>query len=278
MNAAERESLLMMRSAVEFMSDTLGTYVCIYICIYICMCIHMYICIHIYICRCIYVYVYIYTYIYLYIHICICIYIYIYICIYIYIYYLSDNVLCLQKIEEGKFELELVPFSFEQVISRVFLTFRGAVNKKNLTLTHNILPSVPSQLVGDVHRIEHVIGNLLSNAIKFSPYGKAIKVVISCDTGCIKCSPMSNEIADVTVSIEDEGINIYKCLYIYIYIIYVYTHIYIVIYIGAGLSKEDQSKLFNSFVQIRPGTIQKGQVYIYVCIHTIYIYIYVSIN
>jgi signal transduction histidine kinase len=82
----------------------------------------------------------------------------------------------LQKIEEGKFELELAPFSFELVISRVFLTFRGAIIKKNLLLTHNIHPLVPLQLVGDVYRIEHVISNLLSNAIKFSEFGKAIKV------------------------------------------------------------------------------------------------------
>jgi CheY-like chemotaxis protein len=163
-NAAERESLLMMQSASEFMSDTL------------------------------------------------------------------DNVLCLQKIEEGKFELEMVHFSFEKVISRVFSIFRGAILKKNLSLTHDILPLVPSQLVGDVHRIEHVISNLLSNAIKFSSHGKAINVVISCDAFSKK--DICNMIANVTVSIQDEG---------------------------AGISEEDQAKLFSSFVQIRPGTIQKGQ-------------------
>jgi CheY-like chemotaxis protein len=163
-NAEERESLLMMQSASEFMSDTL------------------------------------------------------------------DNVLCLQKIEEGKFELEMVHFSIEKVISRVFLTFRGAIVKKNLFLTHDILPLVPSQLVGDVHRIEHVISNLLNNAIKFSSHGKAINVVVSCDAFCKK--DIRHMIANVTVSIQDEG---------------------------AGISEEDQAKLFSSFVQIRPGTIQKGQ-------------------
>jgi signal transduction histidine kinase len=104
-NASERDSLLMMRSASEFMSDTL------------------------------------------------------------------DNVLSLQKIEEGKFELELVSFSFEHILLRVFATFRGAVVKKNISLSHSILPTVPMRVIGDVHRIEHVISNLLSNAIKFSPEG-----------------------------------------------------------------------------------------------------------
>jgi CheY-like chemotaxis protein len=57
-------------------------------------------------------------------------------------------------------------------------------------------------------------------------------VIISCDAGCIKSSSTGQITADVTVSIEDEG---------------------------AGISPEDQAKLFNMFVQIRPGTIQKGQ-------------------
>lgn len=67
-----------------------------------------------------------------------------------------NNVLSLQKIEEGKFELELSVFSFEQIVFRVFATFRGAVTKKNLSLSHKIFPTVPSLVIGDVHRIEHV--------------------------------------------------------------------------------------------------------------------------
>lgn len=163
-NESERESLLMMRSASEFMSDTL------------------------------------------------------------------DNVLSLQKIEEGKFELELISFSFQQIILRVFATFRGAVLKKNISLSYIILPSVPLRVIGDVHRIEHVISNLLSNAIKFSPEGESVRVEILC--GSCARNIDGREIVNVTVSVEDKG---------------------------AGISEEDQAKLFNSFVQIRPGTIQKGQ-------------------
>jgi hypothetical protein len=163
-NESERDSLLMMRSASEFMSDTL------------------------------------------------------------------DNVLSLQKIEEGKFELELGSFSFKQIILRVFATFRGAVLKKNISLSHIIFPTVPLRVIGDVHRIEHVISNLLSNAIKFSPEGKSVRVEILC--GSCSRNIDGREIANVTVSIEDKG---------------------------AGISEEDQAKLFSSFVQIRPSTIQKGQ-------------------
>jgi signal transduction histidine kinase len=137
----------------------------------------------------------------------------------------------LQKIEEGKFELELVPFSFEQVILRVFLKFRGASVKKNLSLSHEILPTVPSKLIGDIHRIEDTISNLLSNAIKFSPDGKSVRVVISSDAVRVR-SLDGCKIADVKVSIKDEG---------------------------RGMSKNAQAKLFDSFLQSRPETIQEGK-------------------
>lgn len=163
-NSSERDSLLMMKSASEFMTDTL------------------------------------------------------------------DNVLSLQKIEEGKFELELVPFSFEQMLLRVFSAFRGAATKKNMSLSHTILPLVPLSVIGDVHRIEHILSNLLSNAIKFSPEGKRVTVEIFCDA--ITRSLDGRATANVTVSVEDEG---------------------------PGISVQDQAKLFDSFVQIRPGTLQKGQ-------------------
>jgi signal transduction histidine kinase len=126
-----------------------------------------------------------------------------------------NNVLSLQKIEEGKFELELSTFSLEQVVLRVFATFRGAVTKKNLSLSHKIFLTVPD-VIGDVHKIEHVFSNLLSNAIKFSPEGASVRVEIVCDSR--EQSPDGGEIANVTVAVQDEG---------------------------GGISQEDQAKLFN---------------------------------
>jgi copper chaperone CopZ len=123
-----------------------------------------------------------------------------------------------------------VAFSFEQILLRAFATFQGALVKKNISLSHNILPTVPMRVIGDVHRMEHVMSNLISNAIKFSPEGKSVRVEILCDG--YSRNDKDHEIANVTVSVEDEG---------------------------AGISSEDQAKLFNSFVQIQPGTIQKGQ-------------------
>lgn len=86
-----------------------------------------------------------------------------------------DNVLNMHRIEEGKFTLEMAPFSLKDSIEKMFCAFRGSVVKKNISLLLKLSPNFPS-LIGDSHRIEHVIGNLLSNAIKFSPCNKSIYI------------------------------------------------------------------------------------------------------
>jgi signal transduction histidine kinase len=123
-----------------------------------------------------------------------------------------NNVLSLQKIEEGKFELELSPFSFEHVILRVFATFRGAVTQKNLSLSHKIFPSVPMEVIGDVHRIEHVFSNLLSNAIKFSPEGKSVRLEVMCESISERLD--GTKVTNVVTTVQDEGVGTKRCLYI----------------------------------------------------------------
>jgi CheY-like chemotaxis protein/two-component sensor histidine kinase len=135
-----------------------------------------------------------------------------------------DNVLNLQKMEEGKFNLEMAPFSFKDCIDNLFLIFNGFAAKKNISLNLKIFPRV----IGDSHRILHVIGNLLSNAIKFSPNNKSIYIEIQ--SKLITKDSDDNEVANVLFTIEDEG---------------------------PGISEENQNSLFNIFFQITPGALQQ---------------------
>jgi signal transduction histidine kinase len=81
-----------------------------------------------------------------------------------------NNILSMQKIEEGKMELTFAPFSISRSITKIFAALSGAVMAKNLNVEKSIAADVPALLVGDVFRVEQVISNLLlSNAIKFSP-------------------------------------------------------------------------------------------------------------
>jgi CheY-like chemotaxis protein/two-component sensor histidine kinase len=141
-----------------------------------------------------------------------------------------DNVLNLQKMEEGKLNLEMAPFSFKDCIDKLFLIFNGSVEKKNISLNLKILPNVPARLIGDSHRILHVIGNLLSNAIKFSPNNKSISIEVQSEL--ITKDSDGNEVANILFTIEDEG---------------------------RGISKENQKSLFNIFFQITPGASQQSK-------------------
>eukprot|EP01035_Chromulina_nebulosa_P069486 gene69486-biopygen35475 len=86
--------------------------------------------------------------------------------------------------------------------------------------------------MGDVFRVEHVISNLLSNAIKFSPDGGAIRLNVAATATATATDIESQPTMSIAVSITDEG---------------------------PGISADDQGKLFNGFVQVRPDQLQQGK-------------------
>ena len=136
-----------------------------------------------------------------------------------------NGVLNMQKIEEGKFELDLSPFVLKDSIIKVFYTFRGAANGKNISLVNKMSPIMPIKLIGDRHQIQHVLGNYLSNAIKFSKENSTITVeAVS--------GQLQNGKVPVTLSVTDSGV---------------------------GISGENQKMLFSNFFQVRPGQLQQGQ-------------------
>ena len=139
-----------------------------------------------------------------------------------------NDVLSMQKIEEGKLDLEMMPFSLLDAVTKVFSTFRGAAISKALRFRPNIASDVPVRLLGDRFRIEHVIANLLSNAVKFSPHGGVVTVS---GVKTEEYSRNGKEFAVITVSVKDEG---------------------------PGISQEDQEKLFGEFVQINAASLQQG--------------------
>ena len=137
-----------------------------------------------------------------------------------------NNILSMQKIEEGKMELTFVSFSISNSITKIFSAFSGASMAKNLAVEKHVAAEVPALLVGDVYRVEHVISNLLSNAIKFSPTNGAIRVHVSA------ADTESPSTTSITVTISDEG---------------------------PGISAANQEKLFNGFFQVRPDQLQQGK-------------------
>ena len=119
------------------------------------------------------------------------------------------------------------------MIFKVITTFQGSLGSKFLTLIPNIPSEVPQLLIGDGHRIQHVIGNLVNNAIKFSPIHGSILVSVCVKKAWVESRGFSNQsFVSLCVSVGDEG---------------------------PGISKENQMKLFTDFYQIQSNALQQGQ-------------------
>eukprot|EP00595_Chromulina_sp_UTEXLB2642_P002411 CAMPEP_0196761340 /NCGR_PEP_ID=MMETSP1095-20130614/543_1 /TAXON_ID=96789 ORGANISM="Chromulina nebulosa, Strain UTEXLB2642" /NCGR_SAMPLE_ID=MMETSP1095 /ASSEMBLY_ACC=CAM_ASM_000446 /LENGTH=379 /DNA_ID=CAMNT_0042110747 /DNA_START=527 /DNA_END=1662 /DNA_ORIENTATION=- len=102
-----------------------------------------------------------------------------------------NDILSLQKIEDGKLELHYDTFYITELVSSVVLS-----NKKDNTnndIIVKLYDNVPDKVIGDRFRIEHVLNNLLFNSMKHSPIGSHIKLNVT----------YSNSL--FTFSIIDEG-------------------------------------------------------------------------
>jgi len=84
---------------------------------------------------------------------------------------LINDILDLSKVEAGKMELALGPFSPAQVLDEVAALFTEMATRKGLTLSARWNgPPAPCYL-GDVMRVRQMLSNLASNAIKFTETG-----------------------------------------------------------------------------------------------------------
>jgi PAS domain S-box-containing protein len=134
-----------------------------------------------------------------------------------------NDILDMSKIEANKLELSAVSFDLEKVLKNVtdVVNFRVAEKQQNLTV--RIGDDVPRSLMGDDQRLAQVITNLLSNAVKFTPERGTIQLGVSLEAE-------EDGVCTVRVEVADSGI---------------------------GISDEQKSRLFNSFVQADSGTSRK---------------------
>jgi two-component system, sensor histidine kinase len=70
-------------------------------------------------------------------------------------------------VDAGKFELQDVSFSVNEIVEKVTRTHRTAVQAKHLSFASSFTATV-DQVMGDPIRLCQVLSNVLSNAIKVS--------------------------------------------------------------------------------------------------------------
>lgn len=134
-----------------------------------------------------------------------------------------NDILDMSKIEANKFDLSPVEFVFEKLLQRVVNVTYFRLDEKKQNFSVYIDPKIPRRLIGDDQRLAQVIANLLSNAIKFTKeYG-----TVRLNAFFVK---EENAICTLKFEVVDNGI---------------------------GISKEQQTKLFNSFAQAESSTSRK---------------------
>ncbi|WPD22015.1 MAG: ATP-binding protein [Candidatus Electrothrix scaldis] len=126
-----------------------------------------------------------------------------------------NDILDFSRIEAGKMKLETVDFRLQGVLNQLSDIIRIKAEEKGLTLTISHSDDVPQVLRGDPLRLGQILVNLGNNAVKFTSKGAV--------TIRVRRIGQGKERAKLHFSIQDTGI---------------------------GMSKEEQTRLFQSFSQL----------------------------
>ncbi len=84
---------------------------------------------------------------------------------------LINDLLDLSKIEAGRFELDVAPYSLRALLDGLIALQRPRAEQNGLRLEVDIASDVPDGVSGDRKRLGQALNNLLANAIKFTPSG-----------------------------------------------------------------------------------------------------------
>ncbi|WP_160165009.1 response regulator [Chrysiogenes arsenatis] len=125
-----------------------------------------------------------------------------------------NDILDFSKIEAGKLEIENVPFRLEEVFDSLTNIITLKAQEKGIELLFDLPSTLPVSLIGDPMRLRQILVNLSMNAIKFTDHGEVV----------------------IGVAVEEE-----EAAYVRLRFIVRDT--------GVGISKEQQAKLFQSFIQ-----------------------------
>jgi signal transduction histidine kinase/CheY-like chemotaxis protein len=134
-----------------------------------------------------------------------------------------NDVLDMSKIDANKFDLSSTEFNFERTLRKAVNVINFRVEEKKQDFTVHVGKYIPSRLIGDDQRLTQVITNLLSNAVKFTPEGGSLRL----DSHLLQ---EEGGFCTIQIEVSDTGI---------------------------GIPKEQQERLFNSFVQAESNTSRK---------------------
>ena len=131
---------------------------------------------------------------------------------------LINDILDLSKIEARKLELYPNEFDLLHFLETIVAIFRLRIDQKGLKFIQNFDPNLPKSILADEKRLRQILINLIGNAVKFTSTG-AVELHIE----RLKDVPLPENMARLRIKVEDTG---------------------------AGISHEDQEKIFQPLVQV----------------------------
>ena len=134
-----------------------------------------------------------------------------------------NDILDLSKIEAGKLELDIAPFSIKEMMTQISSLFEEKIEEKAIRFNIILGENMKDHFNGDELRLSQVIVNLLSNAIKFTPDNGKIELTV-------KEAGIDGKLQTLRFEVSDTGI---------------------------GMTKEQTEKLFHAFVQAESGIARK---------------------
>lgn len=91
---------------------------------------------------------------------------------------LIEDLLDISRITSGKLRLNVYPMSLAPIIAQALEVIQVSADAKQIQVESN-LDLTPNQIMGDLERIQQILGNLLSNALKFTPSGGRVSVTLT---------------------------------------------------------------------------------------------------
>jgi len=134
-----------------------------------------------------------------------------------------NDILDLSKIKADKVELENIPFDARERFESAIESYGAKAAQKNIEFGAYIDPTLPPTLLGDPTKLSQILTNLISNAVKFTNSHGEINVFIE------KLSEDSKH-AKIKFAVQDSGV---------------------------GITKEQQSNIFEEFSQADSSTSRK---------------------
>ena len=126
-----------------------------------------------------------------------------------------NDILDYAKIEAGKLDIVIEPFSLDQVVANVIDLFSLIADEKNVELLWQLPANIPHFYLGDQLRITQVLNNIVGNALKFTEAG-SVRLYVDATQG------KNADTYDVRFAVQDTGI---------------------------GMSEQQMEQLFQSFSQ-----------------------------